>query len=109
METKPILINDGNTWKVLSSNGKDYYTVYKSKGDLVCNCFGFQYRGTCRHVKIVQPLMKEENIDILSKLKQLQSGKIPVSEIDNYLTDQEFDKAIADGLILVNNGKVFIL
>ena len=110
METKPILIDDGDIWKVLSSNRKDYYTVcLRGNGKLECECLGFQYRGTCRHVRLVQPLIEEGKLRIIGLLTRMESNKIPLAEIDNYLSDQEFDRAIANGLIVVNDGKVVVL
>lgn len=110
METKQNIINDGNTWKVLSSNGKDYYKVTMTQKGLSCECMGFQCRGTCRHVKMVQPLTETQNSDVLlSKLKKIESGTTQLSKIDDYLTDEEFDEAISNGLMVVRNGKVFVL
>lgn len=110
METKPILIDDGDNWKVLSSNSKDYYTLRVGlNGKLVCNCLGYVYRGTCRHIKLVAPLIKEGELGINSKLRGMQSHKIPLAEIDNYLTDQELNCALAQGLVTIYKGKVVIL
>ena len=109
METKPILIDDGDTWKVLSSNGKDYYIVRIRFNGLACNCLGYVYRGTCRHIKLVAPLIKEGELGINSKLKNMESHKIPLAEIDNYLTDQELNCALAQGLVTIFKGKVVIL
>ena len=105
----PILIDNGDTWKVLSSNKKDYYTLRLRCGELVCNCLGYVYRGTCRHIKLVQPLIKEGELGINSKLKNMESHKIPLAEIDNYLTDAELVQAQAAGLVTIFKGKVVIL
>ena len=107
MET--LISSDAITWKVLSSNGKDYYTVRIRSGNTICNCLGFVYRGTCRHVKLIQPLIEEGKLGINEKLKSMQSHKIPLAEIDNYLTDVELDQAISAGLITIYKGTVVIL
>jgi len=37
-------------WDVENSDGTSYYRVRHADGVWSCPCYGFQYRGSCRHV-----------------------------------------------------------
>ena len=39
-------------WQVPSSNGIKFYTVREVNGKKTCDCDGFSYRRTCRHIDI---------------------------------------------------------
>lgn len=47
-------VSNSITEKIKSSNGKSTYTVLYDNGNWNCECIGFSYRKTCKHVKEVQ-------------------------------------------------------
>lgn len=53
---KPNII-ENKEYKVLSSNGKEYYTVKSLNGDYTCTCIGYSFRRYCKHITKI----KEEN------------------------------------------------
>lgn len=61
----PLEFGDG-TWSVKSSSiPNHYYHLKMLEGELTCECKGFFYRQTCRHVKEVKIYMAEqEKIDM---------------------------------------------
>lgn len=54
-------------WKVPSSSGNGMYTVKLTNGELTCECKGFQYRRSCRHVN--------------DKATELKSKAVPVNPV----------------------------
>jgi hypothetical protein len=59
IENQPIV--QEKTWPVLSSNGKETYTVrLTSYGSYTCNCAGYTFRRKCRHIDEVK---ENEKID----------------------------------------------
>lgn len=44
---------EGRTWTVAGSRG-DSYTVSENKGEWMCTCAGFKFRGACKHVTELQ-------------------------------------------------------
>ena len=50
-------IDKNKVYKVLSSKGdKEYLVQMDSSGSMVCECPGYQFRKSCRHIKtVLQP------------------------------------------------------
>jgi len=40
-------------WRVASSSGKGHYLLDADGGDVTCSCRGFEYRGACRHARVL--------------------------------------------------------
>jgi len=49
---------DSISYKVRSQDGAAWHIVRWANGRWHCDCTGFQYRKTCRHVKAVQELQR---------------------------------------------------
>jgi hypothetical protein len=48
-------VTQEKTWPVLSSNGKDTYTVkLTTYGSYTCDCAGYTFRRKCRHIEEVK-------------------------------------------------------
>ena len=52
-ETKTV-----RSWSVPSSDGDKKYSVLFNAGNFSCECPGYQFRGSCKHIKMVRERYK---------------------------------------------------
>jgi hypothetical protein len=52
---------DHMIWEVMSSSGREYYKVEKNGDTWLCSCPGFHWRGACKHTRLKQQELSNEN------------------------------------------------
>ncbi len=103
---KIVKVSD-TEFKVLSSNGKDYYDV--NLNDSTCTCVGYKTRKRCRHLVEVLTLQNEvkDNSyeDIIRELKEPMS----VSDFVTKYDDKTLEDLKSKGVVFVSNGYVKLI
>lgn len=108
IEQEGIIDNNDGTYQILSSKGNKWYIIDAINRN--CECKGFGYRGTCRHLTrcvelwLSKKLIPKETMDELREKERMSM----VDFLEKY--DQELlDKLLANKEAFIIKGDVVML
>lgn len=95
-----IIDNHDGTYKVLSSDGKKYYTVTSTS----CNCTGFRFRRTCKHVQMVLEALGKKQKEV-----KFDKSEYDYLEFLEMFGSENYDKWLNEGVIMRKGAKVRVV
>lgn len=98
---KPITPNEDGSFQILSSDGVNYYKNVRRD---FCECAGFIFRKTCRHIKTVNDYLQNTTKDVV-----LLKDNYYITELIDLIGADQFEELRRSGKIIVGNGKVYVL
>lgn len=97
---KEIIDNKDGTYGVLSSDKKKYYTASPDK----CECTGFRFHNTCRHVRLVQKMAGKKTADL-----KFEKYEYDFLEFIDRFGAENYEKWLNEGVIMRSGGKVRVV
>lgn len=99
-KAKALIDNHDGTYKILSSDGKKYYSVTPTK----CECIGFKFKKTCRHIDLVLEALGKEKKEL-----KFDKAEYDYLEFIEKFGGESYDKWLAEGVIMRKGDRVRVV